>query len=72
MNRTQLGQLWDSFPEGQRDMPKAQFIREALAFQDSAANGKILAQMVEGKQRARQGRIQKAQIDAALAEGGAR
>ena len=66
MNRQQIATLYDSFPEGQRDMPKAQFIREALACQDPTANGKILAHMVKGKQRARQGRIQKAQIDAAV------
>ena len=68
MNRTQLSSLYDSFPEGQRDMPKAQFIREALACQDPTANGKILVQMVEGKQRTRKGQIQKARIDAALRE----
>ena len=66
MNRNQLSTLYDSYPEGQRDMPKEEFIKKALACQDSVANGKILAHMVKGKQRARQGRIQKAQIDAAV------
>ena len=69
MNRNQLSTLYDSYPEGQRDMPKEEFIREALACQDSVANGKILAHMVQGKQRVRQGQIQKAQIDQAMKGG---
>ena len=66
MNRQQIATVYDEFPEGQQDMPREQFIREVLACQDPVANGEILAQMVQGKQQARQGRIQKAQIDAAL------
>lgn len=66
MNRQQISQLYDSFPESQRDMPREQFIRETEAIVDVTACGEILAQMVHGKQQYRQGQVQKAKIDAAL------
>ena len=69
MNRTQIAQLYDSFPEGQKDMPREQFIRETLGIVDPVECGEILAQMVHGKQQHRRGQIQKAEIDRAM-EGG--
>ena len=71
MNRTQIIQLYDSFPEGQKDMPREQFIRKALSIVDPVECGEILAQMVHGQQQHRRGQIQKAQIDRAM-EGGPR
>ena len=69
MNRTQIAQLYDSFPEGQKDMPREQFIRETLGIVDPVECGEILARMVHGKQQHRRGQIQKAEIDRAM-EGG--
>lgn len=66
MNRTQIGQIYDSFPESQRDLPREQFIKETMAIVDPTACGEILAQMVHGKQQHRRGQTQKAAIDAAL------
>ena len=71
MNRTQISQLYDSFPEGQKDMPREQFIRKALGIVDPVECGEILTQMVHGKQQHRRGQIQKAEIDRAI-EGGPR
>ena len=69
MNRTQIAAVYDSFPEGQKDMPKEQFIRKALGIVDPVECGEILAKMVHGKQQHRRGQIQKAEIDRAM-EGG--
>ena len=71
MNRTQIAQIYDEFPESQRDMPREQFIRKALGIVDPVECGEILAQMVHGKQQYRRGQAQKAQIDRAM-EGGPR
>ena len=71
MNSQQIGQLYDSFPENQRDMPREQFIRETLDIVDPVECGEILAQMVHGKQQHHRGQIQKAEIDRAM-EGGPR
>ena len=66
MNRQQIAAIYDGFPEGQRDMPREQFIRETIAIVDPVECGEILAQMVHGQQRHRSGKIQKAAIDQAL------
>ena len=71
MNRTQIAQIYDEFPEGQKDMPREQFIRKALGIVDPVECGEILARMVHGKQQHRRGQTQKAQIDRAM-EGGSR
>ena len=69
MNRTQIAQIYDEFPEDQKDIPREQFIRETLGIVDPVECGEILAQMVQGKQQYRRGQIQKAEIDRAM-EGG--
>ena len=71
MNRQQIAAIYDEFPEGQKDMPKEQFIRKALGIVDPVECGEILAQMVHGQQQHRRGQIQKVQIDRAM-EGGPR
>lgn len=69
MNRTQIAQLYDSFPEDQKDMPREQFIRKTMAIVDPVECGEILARMVHGQQQHRRGQAQKAKIDRAV-EGG--
>ena len=59
MNRTQIAQIYDSFPESQQDMPREEFIRRVA---DALDPNKM---MQEADMIAR-GRIQKKQIDAAL------
>lgn len=66
MNRTQIAQIYDKFPESQQNMPREQFIKEVTDALDPTTNGEILAQMVHQKQQYRQGQIQRAQIDAAI------
>lgn len=68
MNQTQLAAIYDEFPESQRNMPKEQFIRKALATQNPTKNRAILSSMVERKCRARAGQMEKAVIDSALRE----
>ena len=68
MNRTQLATIYDEFPESQRNMPKEQFIRKALATQNPTKNQAILSSMVERKCRTRAGQMEKAVIDSALRE----
>lgn len=69
MNRTQIAQLYDSFPESQRDMPKEQFIKKTLSTLDPAANKKILDSMVQQKRQVMRGQVEQARIDAALRRG---
>lgn len=68
MNLTQIGQLYDSFPESQQDMPKSEFIKKTMSTLDPTANTKILDHMVQQKRQVTRGRIEQAQIDAALRE----
>ena len=68
MNRTQIAQIYDSFPEGQKDMPREQFICKALATQNPTKNRAILSSMVKRKCRTRAGQMEKAVIDSALRE----
>ena len=70
MNRTQISQLYDSFPESQRDMPKAEFIKKTMSTLDPTANSKILDAMVDRKRQITRGQIEQARIDAALGERG--
>lgn len=69
MNRTQIAALYDSFPESQRDMPREQFIKKTMNTLDPTKNSQILDAMVEQKRQVARGRIQQAQIDAALQRG---
>ena len=69
MNRTQLSNIYDSFSESQRDMPKIDFIKKALATQNPTANRAILTDMIEGKCRAKAAQMEKAVIDSAIVGG---
>ena len=66
MNRTQIAALYDSFPEGQKDMPKSEFIKKTMSTLDPIKNMKILDAMVDRKRQVTQGRIEQARIDAAI------
>jgi hypothetical protein len=66
MNRTQIAQLYDSFPESQRDMPREQFIKKAMDAYNPVKNRKILSAMIDRKCQIKAGQIEQARIDAAL------
>jgi len=66
MNRTQLSSLYDSFPEGQRDMPKEEFMKKAMGCIDPTKNAKILDAMIQKKHW---GNRNKAQIDQVMKGG---
>lgn len=59
MNRQQIAKIYDEFPEDQQNMPREMFIKQAM---DALDPNKM---MQEADAIAR-GRIQRAQIDAAL------
>lgn len=69
MNRTQLSNLYDSFPENQRDMPREQFIRKAMDAQNPTKNRKILSAMINRKCQIKTGEMEQARIDSALRRG---
>lgn len=66
MNRQQIAAIYDGFPEGQRDMPREEFIRKTLGCLDPIKNTKILDAMVQKK---RWGNRNKAEIDRAMQGG---
>ena len=66
MNRTQLSNIYDSFPENQRNMPKEQFIHKALATQNPTKNRAILSNMIERKCQVKAGQMEQAVINSAL------
>ena len=68
MTPQQIAQIYDEFPESQRDMPKSEFIRQTMDTLDPTANTKILDHMVQRKRQVTQGRREQARIDAALRE----
>ncbi len=55
MNQTQIAKIYDSFPENQRNIPRAEFIKRAMNTMNPVRCKKILNIMVEKKH---QGRIQ--------------
>lgn len=59
MNRIQIAAIYDSFTPEQQNMPREQFIREAI---DALDPNKMIAEA----DRMAQGRMQQRQIDAAL------
>lgn len=69
MNRAQLSHLYDSYPESQRDMPKAEFVKKAMDCQNPAKNKAILSSMIERKCQIRRGQMEKAVIDSAITRG---
>ena len=66
MNRTQIAEIYDSFPESQQNMPKEQFIREVTATLDP---NRMAAEADAIVQRRHMGRMQKTQIDRAMRGG---
>lgn len=68
MNQTQIGQLYDSFPESQRDMPREQFVKKMTGLMDPDRMARTVDSMIQRKRWA--GR-NKAEIDRAM-EGGPR
>jgi len=70
MNQAQIAAVYDSMTPEQQNMPREQFIRQAMDVMDLKSNTKILDHMVQRKRQVTQGRIQKAQIDTALRERG--
>ena len=68
MNPQQIGQIYDSFSDSEKDLPREQFIRQAMDTLDPTANTKILDHMVQRKRQVTQGRIEQARIDAVLRE----
>lgn len=66
MNRTQIAQIYDEFPESQRDMPKEQFIRETMRALDP---NRMAADADAIVQRRRMGGVNKTAIDRAMKGG---
>lgn len=62
MNRQQIAKIYDEFPEDQRDMPRAEFIKRAMDALDPN-------KMIQEADAIARGRIQRAQIDVALGRG---
>ncbi len=63
MNQQQITKIYDSFPENQRNIPRAEFIKRAMNTMNPVRCKKILNIMVEKKH---QGRMQRAVIDSAI------
>lgn len=68
MTPQQIAAVYDSMTPEEQDMPREQFIRQAMDTLDPAANTKILDHMVQQKRQVTQGRLEQARIDAALRE----
>ena len=68
MNRTQIAAIYDSMTPEEQNMPRDQFIRQAMDTLDPATNTQILDHMVQQKRQVTQGRIEQARIDQALRE----
>ena len=66
MNRTQISEIYDSFPENQQNMSKAEFVKRAMNTMNPVRCKKILDIMVDKKH---QGRVQRAVIDSAITRG---
>lgn len=66
MNRQQIGQIYDSFPESQRNIPRPEFIKRAMNTMNPVRCKKILDMMVERKHQERIGEMQRAVIDSAI------
>ena len=68
MNQTQIAAVYDNMTPEQQDIPREQFIRQAMGVLSPSANKQILDHMVQRKRQATQGRIEQARIDAVLRE----
>lgn len=67
MDKNQIGQIYDSFPENQRNIPKTEFIKRAMNTMNPVRCKKILNIMVEKKHQAQ---VQKTVIDSAITRKG--
>ena len=59
MNRQQIAQIYDEMPPEQQNMPRVEFIKKAMDALDPN-------KMIQEADAIARGRIQRAQIDAAL------
>ena len=66
MNRTQIAQLYDSFPESEKDIPKEQFVKKMAGLMDPGRMARTVDSMIQRKRWA--GR-NKAEIDRAMKGG---
>lgn len=66
MTPQQIAAVYDSMTPEEQNMPREQFIRQAMDAMDPKANKKILDHMVQRKRQATQGRLEQARIDAVL------
>ncbi|KKN53869.1 hypothetical protein LCGC14_0598280 [marine sediment metagenome] len=66
MNYQQISEIYDSFPENQQNIPKAEFVKRALATQSVTKGREILNVMLDDKKRER---VQRAVIDSAITRG---
>ena len=68
MTPQQIAAVYDSMTPEEQNMPREQFIRQAIDAIDPAANEKILDHMVQQKRQVTRGRLEQARIDAVLRE----
>jgi hypothetical protein len=68
MTPQQIAAIYDSMTPEEQDMPREQFIKQAMDTLDPKANIKILDHMVQRKRQVTQGRLEQARIDAVLRE----
>jgi len=68
MNRQQIAAVYDSMTPKEQDMPREQFIRQAMDTLDPKANTKILDHMVQRKRQITRGQLEQTRIDAVLKE----
>ncbi len=70
MTPQQIAAVYDNMTPEEQNMPRSEFIRQAMDVMDPKANKKILDHMVQRKRQATQGRLEQARIDAVLRERG--
>ena len=68
MTPQQIAAVYDSMTPEEQNMPREQFIRQAMDAMDPKANEKILDHMVQRKRQVTQGRLEQTRIDAVLRE----
>ena len=68
MTPQQIAAVYDSMTPEEQNMPREQFIKQAMDAMDPAANKKILDHMIQRKRQVTQGRLEQARIDAVLRE----
>lgn len=68
MTPQQIAKIYDSMTPEEQNMPREQFIRQAMDAMDTKANKQILDHMVQRKRQVTRGRLEQARIDAVLRE----